>query len=909
MAGSYGQGNTGDEAILTGLLASLRARMPECSPTVVSGTPEQTARRHAVTSVAWDDWVAILGAMKAADFMLLGGGGIFFDSSGADAARLLETGAPDLAHYGSYPLAAWLLRRPLVIHACGVGPITTDSGAEIVRAAFASALRSSVRDTDSLDVLRSIGSDTSGVFLGADPALVLEPAPETVGRRLVEVSGLAPRAPILAVTLRPWRWPRPEGEWLRSLAERIVAFARPRSLQVLLAPFDFTHDPAPLAAFREALVAAGLPAHASAIVPGQPLPEELASAFGLCHLVVGVRLHSVLLAALAGTPSVGISYEPKVRSHLAELGQPDLCLEPGDVGRVDALLEDVWKRREELKKGLARAVAGLRRRSSADADELARLLLSGATLPALPAPAHADLASLAGRSVVALVERLPPGGDAIAALREAHARRLESEARHFDETSSALQQQVVQIREQRDRILHERNDLHRRLTAIESTLAYAAASRIWKALLRLFPYGTRRRDVFYRALRAPFSRALRPRGSAGPLPESLHPLSEEPAEAQVVGEFVDFEARHRSTDTVVVILSATQLIRTEGQRPTHFAEELSTRGAAVVFAYWRWWSHEWCANDRMSEGLLQIPLDLLSRDPPALLRTFTEASVRVLLVEFPHPSFFELLAEANAQGWITVYDVLDDWEEFHRVGQAVWYDEAFERHLVLGADLVCCVNARLADRIRGLGATDPCVLGNGLRPGIARVGSPLPLRRGEVTVGYFGYLAGAWFDWRLVAEAARARPGWKWYLVGYGGSPSEVDLPENVELLGKRPADELAALAANWDVAVVPFKAGPLAAGADPIKTYEYLAMGLPVVTMGVSPPSGAEDLVTQASDLAGFLSAIEAHATSTPQQSEDRRRFAATCTWSERVAALLAAIARGEQRVAEKRALVGTVA
>ena len=90
------------------------------------------------------------------------------------------------------------------------------------------------------------------------------------------------------------------------------------------------------------------------------------------------------------------------------------------------------------------------------------------------------------------------------------------------------------------------------------------------------------------------------------------------------------------------------------------------------------------------------------------------------------------------------------------------------------------------ERLRELGRDAVAVVGNGFRPGLEEVFSPRPLARGEVTAGYFGYLAGAWFDWALLAAAARQRPDWRFYLIGYGGSPAEITLPENVVLLGKQ---------------------------------------------------------------------------------------------------------------------------
>jgi hypothetical protein len=61
----------------------------------------------------------------------------------------------------------------------------------------------------------------------------------------------------------------------------------------------------------------------------------------------------------------------------------------------------------------------------------------------------------------------------------------------------------------------------------------------------------------------------------------------------------------------------------------------------------------------------------------------------------------------------------------------------------------------------------------------------------------------------------------------------------------------------NWDVGIVPFKQGGLSLGADPIKVYEYLALGLPVVATGI-PHLGAYPGVEVAESTGDFLSLIE---------------------------------------------------
>ncbi|HTG34662.1 MAG TPA: polysaccharide pyruvyl transferase family protein [Thermoanaerobaculia bacterium] len=497
-------------------------------------------------------------------------------------------------------------------------------------------------------------------------------------------------------------------------------------------------------------------------------------------------------------------------------------------------------------------------------------------------------------------------------LREASAagEALAAEKRQLAERLQALDRERLALSEQRDLILAERGDLDRRLTAVERTLAYRLVSRFWRLMRGVFPEGSRRRKV-YRLGRRAVGRLLGAgpevawQEGAGGAPAGT---SSETTAPDPRADLLHFEARVRAggAGRVVAIFSGTQLLESEGQRPTQLALALARSGVPVVFVYWRWWDNEWRPQDRLEEGIVQIPIDVVTRRPETLTAAF-EGLERIALFEFPHPGFFETLAGAASAGWITVYDVLDDWEEFHRVGQAIWYDEEFERHLIGACDAVFAINEPLARRVRELGGEGVELAGNGLKTGIEEVREPRPLVRGEITVGYFGYLAGAWFDWELIAEAARRRPAWRFYLIGYGGSPGGMALPANVELLGKQPQADLAAFAANWDVALIPFKPDRLAAGADPIKTYEYLAMGLPVVVTGVYPPTGGEAFVARAEGVEELLREIELAAPrQEPGEIAARRAFAATCTWDHRLEALLGALAEGRQRVAEKRALLG---
>ncbi len=88
-----------------------------------------------------------------------------------------------------------------------------------------------------------------------------------------------------------------------------------------------------------------------------------------------------------------------------------------------------------------------------------------------------------------------------------------------------------------------------------------------------------------------------------------------------------------------------------------------------------------------------------------------------------------------------------------------------------------------------------------------------------------------WVDLELVAYCARSLPRFSFVLIGPIRVPTNVvrNLP-NVYLLGPRPYEEIPAYLQHADVGLVPFRLSRLTAAVRPVKLYEYMAAGLPVV-------------------------------------------------------------------------------
>jgi glycosyltransferase involved in cell wall biosynthesis len=263
---------------------------------------------------------------------------------------------------------------------------------------------------------------------------------------------------------------------------------------------------------------------------------------------------------------------------------------------------------------------------------------------------------------------------------------------------------------------------------------------------------------------------------------------------------------------------------------------------------------------------------------------------RPLMVLAQLPFWAELGRElARRLGIPLVYDRIDLHAGFPGVPAGV---ETVEARLIRQADLVCATAGLLAERPREV---SPRVL---LLPnGVDLEAFPGPATRGTgaaTTIGYVGAL-GPWFDVEAVEAAARALPDWRFRLAGQVEDPEVAALAghPNLETLGEIPFGEVPGFLAGLDVALVPFRDLPLTRAVDPVKLYEALAMGLPVVARRLPETERwAEPLVYLYDDPEGFVRQIRrAVAEQSPEAARERRRVAEGESWDRRAGALLESV------------------
>jgi len=195
------------------------------------------------------------------------------------------------------------------------------------------------------------------------------------------------------------------------------------------------------------------------------------------------------------------------------------------------------------------------------------------------------------------------------------------------------------------------------------------------------------------------------------------------------------------------------------------------------------------------------------------------------VVAIGKPSDLALCALQRTPGRMSIYDAMDDFAAFHS-GAARAACTAIERQIVDRVTHRTTSSSLLAERMRARGLTVH-LAANGLAP--ARMPEPLPAgaRRG---FGYIGTIA-SWFDWRWVGELATGWPDRTIEIVGPVHLAPPSSLPANVVLRPSLPHEQALERMRGFAAGLIPFRQNELTASVDPVKYYEYRALGIPVIS------------------------------------------------------------------------------
>ncbi|MEM7413968.1 MAG: glycosyltransferase [Gemmatimonadota bacterium] len=346
-----------------------------------------------------------------------------------------------------------------------------------------------------------------------------------------------------------------------------------------------------------------------------------------------------------------------------------------------------------------------------------------------------------------------------------------------------------------------------------------------------------------------------------------------------------------------VILSANPIHDTGGgQRSAQLALEYLRRGYAVAFV----------SHGRVTET---VDLDLRYDDPHLVQLSLKDAlrhqssmldfaAAGVVITQVPLRRWVNLIEEANRRGARTVYDCIDRWDS--ELGRG-WYSRSAEVAAARASGHLVASAPELIRHVEQIAEREVELLPNAFNSQIFDAGlqydRPSDLPDGRTAL-YVGALWGGWFDWELLRTVAEANPDTQFVLIGDYRGEGDL-LPDNCVPLGLKQQSDLPPYLAAADLALIPWTVDPVTQATSPLKVFEFVGMGLPVVAPDLGPLQGIPGvtLCGSADDVVQAVSHTGRDSLE-PRVVEEMATFSARNSWVDRVDALERWSGRGSPAV-----------
>ena len=261
----------------------------------------------------------------------------------------------------------------------GVGPVTTVLGRLLTRLILNQVNLITVRDEYSREQLSQLLVIKPPCFITADPAFTLIPSNDQQAQKIFLLEGIGETdGPRIAISLCRWfhyqhyflpmtwrlKFCRLQGQndfaclkkTIAQVADHLIAIHK---AQVIFIPMSspggeiapslndaqVSKETIDLMKFKENVF----------ILAGEYSPKELKAFLGQMDLVIGMRMHSLVLASMMNVPVIGMELSPKFRSFFELIGQTEYLLAQDNINyrslleKIDEALSEREKLGDELK--------------------------------------------------------------------------------------------------------------------------------------------------------------------------------------------------------------------------------------------------------------------------------------------------------------------------------------------------------------------------------------------------------------------------------------------------------------------------------------------------------------------------------------------------------------------------------
>ena len=348
ISGSYGGLNLGDEAILQVIVTELAAAAP-IEFTIFSRNANDTRDRYPTARVVPVRDLSrgeVLPEIERLDLLILGGGGILFDSEASLFLREV--------------VLAEEVGVPVMVYAISAGPLEQPESRQLVRSCLDAADAITVRERRARQVLEDVGVRRE-IRVTADPSFLLEPEP--LSPDALKREGLEGHSRLVGISVREPGSAAPDID--QNHYHALLANAADYMVDRLDADLVFVPMEHRLLDVQHSHQVAAKMANArrATVLKGDYTPGQLLTLVGHFAFAVGMRLHFLIFAALRQVPFVALPYAVKVSGMLEALEMPAPPMNQVNTGQLIAHIDRSWDLRNELRDRIVRALPAIQERA------------------------------------------------------------------------------------------------------------------------------------------------------------------------------------------------------------------------------------------------------------------------------------------------------------------------------------------------------------------------------------------------------------------------------------------------------------------------------------------------------------------------------------------------------------------
>lgn len=301
ISGYYGFGNSGDEAILKSIVRDFKEYDSKVVITALSNNVAKTSSEYGINVVNRLNIKDISKAIKACDLFISGGGSLLQD----------QTSTRSLLYYLFIIRLAQHYKKRVMLYANGIGPINSKMNIKRVKKVIDKVDLITLREEDSLKLLRKLEIEKPQIMLTADPVLTTEPIDDKEIDNIFIKENIPINSKLIGINARKWKL---SGDLKNQLAKSLEYIYKKYGLIAVFIPMSY-EDIDIMLKISKLLD-----------TPFRMLysiyePEELIGIIGRMDMVIAMRLHTLIYSSIAVTPMLGLIYDPKVKGYLDYIGQ------------------------------------------------------------------------------------------------------------------------------------------------------------------------------------------------------------------------------------------------------------------------------------------------------------------------------------------------------------------------------------------------------------------------------------------------------------------------------------------------------------------------------------------------------------------------------------------------------------